>query len=513
MLDKEPGWTVTATFMEWLKTMIIKRWDGKVEVNKWSSTGTAIMLLHEFYKIKDPVKFLNWTPQPNMLHILQYPELHPTDYLVRFFRTINLTSMVAQYDHTQHVQQMLRTLDLVLREPYLYMIKHRLKVTLNDYLVLDVRREEPLKDTLDQLWRQERKMLLKPLKVKLGQHEGEVGLDHGGVTYEFFRVVLSEAFAPDYGKPVSAFVKVGLTFLGMFSIDPQTSVTWFQPGSLEPLWKLKMLGVLFSLAIYNGITLPVNFPLVFYNLMLNSRFKFLDDHTSIDYIRDGWPDLAKSFDTLLQWNDNDVADIFMRDYVFSYEVFGHKVDIDMTERKDDISPPNETALVTNENRGAFVRDYVMHLIMHSVRPQLKAFKKGFYTCLNPRSLELFTPRTLKKLVEGTQIISISDLRACATYEDYDATHATVRTFWDIVQEYTQEDASHLLEFVTASDRVPVTGYKSLTFNIVRMGDDSEQLPTSSTCFGKLYLPEYRDKDKMKRKLELAIQNAKGFGVV
>jgi hypothetical protein len=53
----------------------------------------------------------------------------------------------------------------------------------------------------------------------------------------------------------------------------------------------------------------------------------------------------------------------------------------------------------------------------------------------------------------------------------------------------------------------------LAFNIVRFGEDSEQLPTSSTCFGKLYLPEYKVKEKMKRKLELAIQNAKGFGVV
>ena len=158
-------------------------------------------------KVNDPIEFLDWTPQPNMLHILQFPELHPTDYLVRFFRTINLASMVAQYDHTQHVQQMLRTLDVILREPYLYMIKHRLKVTLSDYLVLDVSREDPLKDTLDQLWRQEKKMLLKPLKVKLGQQEGEVGLDHGGGTYEFFRVVLSEAFAPDYGKPVVAYGK------------------------------------------------------------------------------------------------------------------------------------------------------------------------------------------------------------------------------------------------------------------------------------------------------------------
>jgi hypothetical protein len=298
----------------------------------------------------------------------------------------------------------------------------------------------------------------------------------------------------------------------MFTVDPKTQMTWFQPGSLEPLWKFKMLGVLFSLAIYNGVTLPVTFPLAFYKLMLHTRFKFLDDHSSLSYIRDGWPDLAKSFETLLDWKDGDVADVFVRGYAFSYEVFGQRVDIDMAKR-DDGTPFDETPLVTNENRGAFVRDYVTHLILHTIRPQLKAFKKGFYTCLNPRSLELFTPKSLKKLVEGDQNISVTELRACATYEDYDAAHPAVRMFWDIVQGYSQQDATHLLEFVTASDRVPVTGYKSLTFNIVRMGNDSEQLPTSSTCFGKLYLPEYKDKEKMRRKLELAIQHAKGFGVV
>ncbi|KAF3006511.1 hypothetical protein E8E13_005009 [Curvularia kusanoi] len=520
-INKEPGWTVTATLAEWLKTTIIKNWDGKVEVNKWTSVGAAIMLLRQLHEhqrrlniwsrmiripylhehmdaLQDPVKFLDWRVQPNTLHVLQYAELHPTDYLVKFFRVINLTSMMSQYDHTQHVQQMLRQLDTFLREPYLYMIKHRLKVTLNDYLILDVSREQPLKDTLDQLWRQERKTLLKPLKVKLGQKEGEVGLDHGGVTYEFFRVVLGQAFAPEYG---------------MFTIDSKTRMTWFQPGSLEPLWKFKMLGVLFSLAIYNGITLPVTFPLAFYNLMLNSRFKFLDDHTSIDYIRDGWPDLARSFETMLDWKDGDVADVFMRDYAFSYEAFGQKIDLDMSKNDNESHSSSDTPLVNNENRGMFVRDYVTYLILRTIRPQLKAFKKGFHTCLDPRSLELFTPKTLRQLVEGTQNISISDLRACATYEDYDATHPTVRMFWNIVQGFSQEDAARLLEFVTASDRVPITGYKSLTFNVVRMGSDSEQLPTSSTCFGKLYLPEYNDEDKMRRKLELAIQNAKGFGVV
>lgn len=43
--NDDPGWTVTATWMEWLKTIITKKWDCKVQINKWSSVGTAVMML------------------------------------------------------------------------------------------------------------------------------------------------------------------------------------------------------------------------------------------------------------------------------------------------------------------------------------------------------------------------------------------------------------------------------------------------------------------------------------
>jgi hypothetical protein len=76
-----------------------------------------------------------------------------------------------------------------------------LNVTLSEFLVLNVPREGALEQTLNQLWGLEERLLLKPLKVKMGLQGGEVGLDQGGVTYEFFRVVLSEAFKPDTGMP------------------------------------------------------------------------------------------------------------------------------------------------------------------------------------------------------------------------------------------------------------------------------------------------------------------------
>ena len=78
---------------------------------------------------------------------------------------------------------------------------------------------------------------------------------------------------------------------------------------------------------------------------------------------------------------------------------------------------------------------------------------------------------------------------------------------------SEDEKRKLLDFVTASERVPITGFESMNFHIVRAGGDTENLPTSSTCFGKLMLPQYVGKDKMGRKLELAIQNCRGFGVV
>jgi hypothetical protein len=51
---EDPGWTVTATFMEWLRTIIIKKWDGKAEVNRWDSIGAALTLMDKFRTYHSP---------------------------------------------------------------------------------------------------------------------------------------------------------------------------------------------------------------------------------------------------------------------------------------------------------------------------------------------------------------------------------------------------------------------------------------------------------------------------
>ena len=109
------------------------------------------------------------------------------------------------------------------------------------YFVLTVRRTQALEDSIDQIWRREKQEILRPLKVRLGKDEGEDGLDHGGVQQEFFKLVFAEAFRTDYG---------------MFDVDSSTHMTWFQPGTVEQLYKFEVIGILTSLAVYNAVTLP-----------------------------------------------------------------------------------------------------------------------------------------------------------------------------------------------------------------------------------------------------------------
>lgn len=427
-----------------------------------------------------------------------------------------------------------------------------LKVPSSRYLILSIGRETVLEDAFDQLWRREERELMRPLKVHLGEDSGEEGFDSGGVQQEFFRLAIAEALNPDYGA---------------FTVDERTRMTWFQPGSLQPEWKFELVGLLLSLAVYNGLTLPITFPKAFYQKLLGEPV------TELHHIADGWPDLANGLTTLLEWNERDgsVEDVFSLTYEFSASMFGQPVSRQMQppaiaaaaepgwdnggevvegENNDDeyvedgnsgwpqlagcppgaeppsASNPRDAPSVTGDNRNAYVSDYIRYLTTVSVAPQFEALARGFRRCLQgpagseasslPQSLSLLTPALLQSLVEGeaAQEIDIAELRRAARYVGWDATHRSVRDFWAVVRRYDTRMRRRLLEFVTASDRVPVGGVANIQFVIQRNGEelgDRGHLPTAYTCYGTLLLPEYRDREVLRERLGMALENAQGFG--
>ena len=171
-------------------------------------------------------------------------------------------------------------------------------------------------------------------------------------------------------------------------------------------------------------------------------------------------------------------------------------------------------MVTNANRQDYVADYIFWLTHKSIAPQYNAFARGFYTLISPKALTLFTPALLRSVVEGLPSIDLHALQQITSYEGgYTSSSPIIKAFWEILNRWDEERIRKLLEFVTSSDRVPAQGYESLTFVVQRNGGpEEERLPTSMTCFGRLLLPEYRDRAMLEEKLGKAIEESRGFGV-
>lgn len=88
--------------------------------------------------------------------------------------------------------------------------------------------------------------------------------------------------------------------------------------------------------------------------------------------------------------------------------------------------------------------------------------------------KILTPNLLRGLLEGTQEVDMHSLEASCQYEDgYTRERKVIVWFWEIVHAMNPEEKRQLLEFVTASDRVPVSGVETIAFSIVRNGPDTE----------------------------------------
>ena len=174
------------------------------------------------------------------------------------------------------------------------------------FLELVVDRENLLPDTLDAVARRPAADLKKPLRVKFtSDGMAEEGIDEGGVTKEFFQLLVREMFAggdrtrapgavlagpgaeagggvgAESGAPRGSGGPGGGDARGrtpggpsMFSYEEESRLHWFNPASLsdpESLARFRLFGAALGLAIYNGVILVGNVP----SIQVSSAFHFL----------------------------------------------------------------------------------------------------------------------------------------------------------------------------------------------------------------------------------------------
>lgn len=355
----------------------------------------------------------------------------------------------------------------------------------NPYLRISVRRDQLIDDALQKLhyFATENPSSLK--KQLVVEFEGEQGIDEGGVSKEFFQLVVEEIFNPD---------------LAMFTLNAETHTYWFNPTSFESDDQFRLIGIILGLAIYNNVILDVHFPMVVYRKLLGRKGTYHD-------LQDWNPSLAKGLQQLLDYKGDDMEQVFVQSFRITYkDVFGIVFSHDLKEH-------GETILVNQDNKWEFVDLYTDFLLNKSIETQFRAFRRGFLLVTEDSPLEmLFRPEEVELLVCGSKNFDFNALEESTEYDGYTANSPIIRHFWELVHEFSQEQKRKLLQFATGSDRVPVGGLSKLKLVIARHGTDSERLPTAHTCFNVLLLPEYSSKEKLADRLLKAINYSKGFGM-
>ena len=346
------------------------------------------------------------------------------------------------------------------------------------FFVLNIRRKNIIEDTLNEVSKYPDKLQY-PLKVVFIDEEGE---DEGGVRKEFFMLVTRKLFDANYG---------------MFTYNEKTRLFWFNLNSFEAKIKYELIGIVLGLALFNGVILDIKFPIAIYK-------KLLGIEPGLNDLKEYDPELYNSLKFLINTNDQNLEENLDSNFTVSIDKFGEKVVIPL-------KPNGENIMINYENKNEYVDLYLNWFFNESIKEYYDSFEKGFYKVFDRKLSKILSPQELELIICGTQNLNFKELQNAVRYEDYEKNSITIQYLWEILMEFSEEEKKKFLFFVTGCDRAPIDGLGSLPFEISRNANIDE-LPSAHTCFNHLILPDYQNKELMKKKILTAINYSEGFGL-
>ncbi|XP_018008097.1 probable E3 ubiquitin-protein ligase HECTD2 [Hyalella azteca] len=361
------------------------------------------------------------------------------------------------------------------------------------FLNINVRRSHLVEDSLNEITAKKAD-LKKKLKVTF---EGEPGLDMGGLTKEWFILLIKQIFKPENK---------------MFVYHPSKRLYWFSLGQLGNQRHYNLIGVLMGIAVYNSIILDIHFPSICYKKLLSPPVVptmqalpvGIASNPTLEDFREIMPEVSHGLSELLKY-EGDVEEDMCLTFQVSLEEYGEPRTFNLKESGDKIP-------VTNENRHEFVSLYLDWILNTAVYEQFQAFYLGFHTVCASNALIMLRPEEVEMLVCGSPTIDLEELRKVTEYDGYSRDSQTIKWFWEILGDMSVAQQKQLLLFTTGSDRIPVGGMGEMAFKISCWKGYTHMLPQAHTCFNQLVLPPYPSKKMLYDKLMIAISNSEGFGL-
>jgi len=266
----------------------------------------------------------------------------------------------------------------------------------------------------------------------------------------------------------------------------------------------KFVGRIIGKALNDGQLLDCYFVKALYKMMLGQSLELSD-------LQDFDEQLYRS---LIYMLEND-AEILCQTFILSSKYFDEDKDVELIPGGKDID-------VTNENKFEYCQKVLEHRLYKSIKTQIDAFLSGFRDLVPAHLVQIFDYKELELMLSGLPTVDIEDLKENVIYKNYSTSSPVILWLWEVLEEFKNSERAEFIQFITASSKVPVEGFKGLRgsngqmqkVEIIKLSTEApdRRLPQAHTCFFQLDLPEYSSKEILRSKLLTAIQECHTFNI-
>ncbi|XP_014518108.1 E3 ubiquitin-protein ligase UPL5 [Vigna radiata var. radiata] len=294
-----------------------------------------------------------------------------------------------------------------------------------------------------------------------------------GVLREWFVLVCREIFDSRHALFVSC-----PNDCRRFYPNPASKV---HPRHLE---YFRFAGRVIALALLERVQVGIVFDRVFFVQLAGIR-------VTLEDIRDADPCLYRSCKQILEMDADFIdSDALGLTFVRELEELGCREVVDLC-------PGGKNVVLNSQNREHYVDLLIQHYFVTSIFEQVANFAQGLADILSSSNLQQFFQclelEDLDWMLYGSEnTISIEDWKAHTVYKGYKESDCQISWFWEIVGRMSAQQRRVLLLFWTSVKYLPVEGFRGLSspLSICRTAEPSNRLPSSHTCFHRLFLPEY-----------------------
>ena len=187
--------------------------------------------------------------------------------------------------------------------------------------------------------------------------------------------------------------------------------------------------------------------------------------------------------------------------------------------------------LNNNNKNTFIEKMIYYETYYKFKNQIEKIKKGFYNIVNDIMGKFYTPQEFDFQLVGMKIIDLKDWEKNTIYKGkYNKDNKTIKLFWEVLNKLEQNELMIFFQFCTGMYNIPIDGFGNLKgkdnkihkftieplLNELYLNNNPNEfrLIEAKTCFNRILLPEYHNKEEMEKGIRIIIEyDTQYFGII